>query len=69
MDFLTSLKLDKYAKTFEENQIDSELLLSITAHKDVLKILQELGVEKVTDRRRIKTRFKDFCSAHSRKTD
>ena len=69
MDFLKSLKLDKYAKKFEENQIDVEMLLSITAHKDVLKILEELGVEKAADRRRIKTRFKEFCSAHSRKTD
>ena len=69
MDFLKSLKLDKCAKTFEDNQIDAEILSSIIAHKDVLKILGELGVEKKTDGLKIKTRFKKFCSAYSRKAD
>lgn len=72
MDFLKSLKLDKYAKTFEENQIDGDILTAIIARKDADGLLGELGVKKSTERLKIKVKFKGFCdslSARSSKTE
>ena len=65
MDFLKSLKLDKYAKAFEENLIDGDILTAIIAHKDADGILGELGVKKSTERLKIKVKFKKFSDSLS----
>lgn len=71
VDFLKSLKLDKYAKTFEENQIDGDILTAIIA-RNADGLLGELGVKKSTERLKIKVKFRGFCdslSARSSKTE
>ena len=56
--FLKSVeKFSQYAKTFEENEIDSEMLLKATP-----KVLEELGVTKILHRTQICTQFVKYNS-------
>lgn len=71
LDFLKSQGLEEHATSFEENQVDGEILSSIIAHENVDEILQGLGVTKALHLRKIKLRFKfcDSASVHSNKAD
>ena len=58
--FLQSVKkFSKYAKSFEENEIDGEMLLDATP-----KVLEELGVTKELYKTQIQTQFEEYIDTN-----
>lgn len=55
LQFLQSIKLDKYRELFEEEKMNGKLLQSLTKED-----LQDLGIENAYHCRKIVTKFEEY---------
>ena len=55
IQWLQSIKLSKYTAIFKDNDVDGYLLAYCT-----LQTLEEMGIDKVLDRRKIFVRFREI---------